>query len=56
MAAMCTKSKLVSCLHQVTKCEAICKESVYLYIHRVTHVTMDTSITVYNLYIKKHNL
>jgi hypothetical protein len=24
---------------------------VYLFIHSVTHVTLDTSITVYNLYI-----
>jgi len=29
---------------------------VYLFIHLVTHVTLNTSISVYNLYITKHNL
>jgi hypothetical protein len=30
--------------------------AVYLLIHLVTHVTMDTSITVHSLYIKKQLL
>ena len=29
---------------------------VYLFIRSVTHVTLDTSITDYNLYILQHNL
>jgi len=29
---------------------------VYLFIHLVTHVTLGTSISVYNLCITKHNL
>ena len=30
--------------------------SVNLFIHLVTHATLDISITVYNLYITKYNL
>jgi len=30
--------------------------SVYMFIHLVPHVTLDMSITVYNLYITEHNL
>ena len=30
--------------------------TVYLFFHLVIHVTLDTSVSVYNFYITKHNL